>query len=156
MVSLTFFVGKAFSPGRVTVLLEILRKSGDTQVCIRLMNSVSLRSRTEFINKDTDSLISSSIVSTENKTRIFPQQYISYNFYHLTSRIYGEWPTLPSPRQEVCTTYDACRPAMHVNIHQPTVLNGEYFHPTIHVYSWFAPTWHGGHVGGQCNSPFSQ
>ena len=119
------------------------------------MNSVCLRSRTEFLNKDTDPLISSSIVSTENKTRIFRQQYISYNFYHLTSRVYGERPTLPSLRQEVCTTYDACRPAMHVNIHLLTVLNGEYFHPTIHVYSWFAPTWHGGHVGGQCNSPFS-
>ena len=49
---------------------------------------------------------------------------------YITSREYGERPTLPSPRQEVCTTYDACRPAMHVNIHLPTVLNGEYFHPT--------------------------
>ena len=98
------------------------------EVCIRLINS--LRSRTEFINKDTDSLISSSIVSTENKTKIFSQQYISYSFYHLTSREYGERPTLPSPRQEVCTTYDACRPAMHVNIHLPTVMNGEYFHRT--------------------------
>ena len=94
----------------------------------------------EFINKDTDSLISSSIVSTENKTRIFPQQYISYNFYHLTSRVYGERPTLPSPWQEVCTIYNARRPAMHVNIHLPTVLNSEYFHPTTHMYSWFAPT----------------
>ena len=94
------------------------------------MNSVCLRSRTEFINRDTDSLISSSIVSTENKTKIFLQQYISYSFYHLTSREYGKRPTLPSPRQELCTTYDACRPAMRVNIHLPTVLNSEYFHPT--------------------------
>ena len=95
------------------------------------MNSVCLRSRTEFINKDTDSLLSSSIVSTEKKTKIFSQQYISYNFYHLTSRVYGELLTLPSPRQEVCTAYDTRRPAMHVNIHLLTVLNGEYFHPTI-------------------------
>ena len=121
-------MGNANSPGRVTVFFYILRKRGHMEVCIRLMNS--LRSRTEFINKDTDSLISSSIVSTENKTKIFSQQYISYSFYHLTSREYGERPTLPSPRQEVCTTYDACRRAMHVNIHLPTVMNGEYFHRT--------------------------
>ena len=95
------------------------------------MNSVSLRSRTEFINKDTDSLISSSIVSTENKTRIFPQQYISYNFYHpYMSRVWRVTHP-PIPLAKVCTTYDSCRPAMHVNIHLPTVLNSEYFHPTI-------------------------
>ena len=71
---------------------------------------------------------------------MFSQQYISYNFYHPTSRVYGERPTLPSPRQEVCTTYDARRPAIHVNIHLPTVLHSEYYHPTIHVYSWFSLT----------------
>lgn len=124
------------------------------------MNSVCLRSRTEFINKDTDSLISSSIVSTEKKNKIFSQQYISYNFYHLTSRVYGELLTLPSPRQEVCTAYDTRRPAMHVNIHLLTVPERRIFSPYhislyTHVYSKFAPTWHGDHVGGQSNSPFS-
>ena len=125
------------------------------------MNSVCLRSRTEFINKDTDSLISSSIVSTEKiYIYIFSQQYISYNFYHLTSRVYGELLTLPSPRQEVCTAYDtrrACNACEYSSAYSTERRIFSPYHISLYtlVYSKFAPTWHGDHVGGQSNSPFS-